>query len=275
MSAITRPALRHSLTEVPRATGETLQLMLQLPALIRQAPRGHGQPVLTLPGYGASDGSMKLMRLFLQAIGYRPFSLQLGRNIESRAERIRSVDDATAFRKRMAGNVARRIVELQQQTGEKITLVGWSMGGCYALDASQQQPDKVAAVITLGSPFGDPRGTATWDILRWLSRSTVAEADMDFAGWLDRSRLDADFPVPVHVIYSERDGIVSREVARLPDHPAVQHRQVDSSHMAFAFNPRAYAALAQLLQQAGSADQNGTSSSANEPSNGDGGGISS
>lgn len=244
-----RPTLRHTLSEMPRAAHETTLLMLQLRKLVRNAPRGQNQPVLTLPGYGASDTAMTVMRYYLESIGYNAHSLELGLNIESRENRIRSVDDATAFRNKMAAKVAERIDALHKQHNEKITLIGWSMGGCYALDASCIRPDKVHTVITLGTPFGDPRGTATWDIMRFISRSKVDEADMDFTGWLDKCHLDKDYPVNVHVIYSEKDGIVGTDAARLPEHPRISHSVVNSSHMAFAYNSDVYRHIARILQQ--------------------------
>ena len=53
----------------------------------------------------------------------------------------------------------------RNQTGRKVSLVGWSLGGIYARDLALQMPDMVRSVITLGSPFrqrhqGDQRDTA-------------------------------------------------------------------------------------------------------------------
>jgi hypothetical protein len=57
-----------------------------------------GHPVLVLPGYGAADGSTSILRFFLKRIGYKPFALALGRNVEGVDDRIQSVDDASRFR---------------------------------------------------------------------------------------------------------------------------------------------------------------------------------
>ena len=51
LSSVFREA--RSLLELPR-------LLLRFPELIRQ-PRGNGQPVLLLPGYGSSDISTALL----------------------------------------------------------------------------------------------------------------------------------------------------------------------------------------------------------------------
>ena len=115
----------------------------------------------------------------------------------------------------------------------------------YALDASRHLPDITRRVITLGSPFGDPRGTSLFKLMRRLSGSTVPIETQDFGGWLDKAAAPA---VPTSVIYSERDGIVGTDIARLPESPLTQHVQVDSSHLAFALNARALEAVAVALR---------------------------
>jgi pimeloyl-ACP methyl ester carboxylesterase len=242
----TPPTLRLALTELPRATRETSTLLWQLRSLIKSSSRGKGQPILTLPGYGGGDGSMLMMRYFLNQLGYNAVGLELGRNVESAEERIMCVDDAIAFREKMTALVAQRVETLHRQFGQPVTLLGWSMGGCYALDVSQVQADKVNRVITLGAPFGDPRGTSTWDILRWLNKSDVPVETQNFAGWLDK-RHTVTPHIPMHIIYSPNDGIVAEEVARLPDAEHIEHIELDSSHVAFAWNPQVYQTIAEVL----------------------------
>lgn len=71
--------------------------------------------------------------------------------------RIQNVDDATRFRERMVKLAVTRVRDDHEQTGDTVNLVGWSMGGLDAPDASPQLPDITRQVITLGSPFGDPQ----------------------------------------------------------------------------------------------------------------------
>jgi len=48
---------------------------------------------------------------------------------------------------------------LHHKTGQKVSLVGWSLGGIFALYGAQQAPECVRQVITLGSPVNmDPAG---------------------------------------------------------------------------------------------------------------------
>src|SRR6266852_5859261 len=54
---------------------------LLLSPLLMRAPRGDGHPVLTLPGFLASDLSMAPMRRYLRELGYATYAWKMGRNI--------------------------------------------------------------------------------------------------------------------------------------------------------------------------------------------------
>lgn len=240
------PQIFDSLTDLPRSAVETARLAVMLRALVAAAPAGDGGPVLVLPGYASGDSSTAVLRYFLRRIGHAPHRLGLGVNIEAKERRIRSVDDALAFRDDIGTQVLDRLRELNEQSGEPVSLVGWSMGGLYAFDAMRAEPARVRMVVTLGTPFGDPRGTALFSLLRRLSGSDVPLESQDYAGWLARRALPIDAP-PVKILYSPRDGIVSPGIARVPNHPSVEHVAVDSSHIGFGVNPAALREVASQL----------------------------
>lgn len=235
-------------SEPLRAAREVSSLPRRLPGLLKAAPKGDGRPVLTLPGYGGADGSMWLTREFLRRLNYRCYGLALGRNLDKGADRIRSVDDALKFREKMVAAICARVEALYQQHGEPVTLVGWSLGGVYAVDVAQALPQKVRQVITLGAPFGDPRGTTLFNLMRRLSRSTVPLDCQNYAGWCNRARLGKDVP-PISVVFSDRDGIVSTTVAALENDAKVRYHCVQASHVGFSWNARALELVAQELCQ--------------------------
>lgn len=237
------PSLALTLSEPLRAARETFGLAAGLPSLVARHRAITNHPVLVMPGYGGADGSTAALRHFLRRIGYNTYALELGRNVEQPDERIRSVDDATSFRQKMSGLTLARVQEIADETGSSVSLVGWSMGGLYALDASNAAPQLVERVITLGTPFGDPRGTSLFNIMRKLSRSTVPIESQNFDAWLALARAT----VPTHVLYSERDGIVHPDIAGVQASAEVTYQQVDSSHIAFTHNPRVFDAVARLL----------------------------
>src|SRR6476620_7096672 len=52
-----------------------------LSPILMRAPRGDGHPVLTLPGFLASDLSMAPMRRYFRELGYDSYAWKMGRNI--------------------------------------------------------------------------------------------------------------------------------------------------------------------------------------------------
>lgn len=247
MSIPNPPAARLALTELPRAAAEAARTMIGLRRLIKDHSGGDGHPVLVLPGYGAADGSTRILRSFLNAIGYNTHGMELGRNVEAVEDKIRSIDDAIRFREKMTTTVVERIEKITDSQGESVSVIGWSMGGLYAHDASCRIEEKIRQVITLGTPFGDPRGTSLFQLMRKLNKSDVPMEMQDFDGWLKRAHKDSH-AFKTSVIYSSRDGIVSDGIAKLSGSGAVDYHPIDSSHLGFTTNPQSLKTIAGLLQ---------------------------
>ncbi len=258
----TRPALFDTLTELPRAGIEATRLTFSLPSLYRGIPRGDGHPVLVLPAYGVGDLGLWPLRRFLGGLGYEAFAWELGVNRDQGEMRIRRVEDAARFRRAQSERVVLRAREIQAQTGQRPSLVGWSMGGLFAFDAARLAPDSVRRIVTLGSPFGDPRGTSLWHVMRRLNRSSVPVEDQDFSSWLNPvPHADSSAVAPVTILFSARDGIVSETAARIDASAAresgssarfgVRYEQIESSHLGFAVNFDAYRAIARALASTG------------------------
>lgn len=253
-----RPAFGDTLTELPRAGVEATRLLFSVATLQRTLPRGDGHPVLVLPAYAAGDFGLFPLRRFLESLGHAVFASELGLNLDRGELRIRRVEDAARFRRVQGERVLERVRALHARTGRRVSLVGWSMGGLFAFDAARRAPDIVRQSVTLGAPFGDPRGTALWNVMRRLSGSTVAPEEQDFDTWLAPDHgSPARAPSPVTILYSPRDGIVGRRAARLDraaearrrSAPAgrVRYRAIASSHLGFTVNPDAYREIARAL----------------------------
>ena len=196
-----------------------------------RAPRGDGHPVLTLPGFLASDLSMAPMRRYLRELGYDTHAWRMGRNIGG-VSRIRS-----ALRDRLA--------EIYETTGRKVSVVGWSLGGVYARDLALQAPDMVRYVITLGSPFtNDVRATNATRLYEALSGEKV-EDNSEL-----REAIAGDLPVPTTSIYSRSDGIVNWLTCRLHPSDTAENIAVHlASHVGLGVNAAALWAVADRLAQ--------------------------
>lgn len=208
-----------------------LNASLVLSPLLMRAPRGDGHPVLALPGFLASDLSMVPIRRYLRELGYDAHAWRMGRNLGGLA-RIRD-----ALRARLA--------EIHQETGRKVSLIGWSLGGVYARDLALQAPDMVRYVVTLGSPFAnDVRATNATRLYEALSGERVD----DYVEL--RDAIAGELPVPCSSIYSRSDGIVNWRTCLL--HPSERAENIEvlfASHIGLGVNPAALWAVADRLAQ--------------------------
>src|SRR6516162_7107247 len=209
-----------------------LNASLLLSPLLLQAPRGDGHPVLTLPGFLASDLSMAPMRRYLTELGYDPHAWRMGRNVGGFA--------------RMRAALRGRLAEIHQSTGRKVSIVGWSLGGVYARDLALHAPQMVRYVVTLGSPFAnDVRATNATRLYEALSGETV-----DPYSELSNA-IAADLPVPTSAIYSKADGVVNWRTACVRPSATAENIEVYfASHVGLGVNPAALWAVADRLAQA-------------------------
>jgi pimeloyl-ACP methyl ester carboxylesterase len=204
---------------------------LLLSPLLMRAPRGDGHPVLTLPGFLASDLSMAPMRRYLKELGYDCYAWKMGRNIGGMA--------------RMRAALRDRLAEIHGKTGRKVSIVGWSLGGVYARDLALQASDMVRRVVTLGSPFAnDVRATNATRLYEALSGEAV-EDNSEL-----RAAIAGDLPVPATSIYSRTDGVVNWRTCLLRPSDTAENIEVHlASHVGLGVNAAALWAVADRLAQ--------------------------
>lgn len=243
------PKLFDSLSELPRAVAESGSFLWRYQQITNKAKPGDGSPIICVSGYGGGDLSMQAMRRLLNKVGYDAREAAIGTNRESRDNLIQSIDDAIVFRKEMGQRLQERLYKIHHKTQQPVTLIGWSMGGLLAFDVAKNNADMASRVITMGSPFGNPRETIAFELLRRLNKSDVAIDVQDFATW-DTLKNTDNLNVPVDVIISETDGIVSPSACHLGKHPLVKTHWVKSSHIGFSINPDTLHLITTLLAKA-------------------------
>lgn len=182
-------------------------------------PRGQGEPVMVLPGFMTGDGSTLVLRAFLRALGYRVHGWGLGIN---RGEVVRHFRDVSA-----------RIEGLAHDRGDRVRLVGWSLGGMLARELGRWRPDLVHSVVTLGTPVVG--GAKYTSLARLYER--VLGGDLDV---MEESLATMNkFPirVPLTAIYTRNDNVVAWEACLDPDNAHVEHVEVGSTHLGLGFSP--------------------------------------
>ena len=164
------------------------------PAWSRPSPGWRRRPAATATSWSTSPTEAPELtgaplRAYLNRLGYDARGWGFGTN--------------TGDPRRDVERLSRRVLELVDEKGEPASLVGWSLGGVIAREVARRHPDAVRRVVTYGTPVaGGARHTS-------VARSSNAGADAH----ADRvaRRLDASSPirVPLTVLFSRRDGVVS------------------------------------------------------------------
>lgn len=231
LKAFDPPSTIHLLLE-GRAIHEFGALLSMLP-LLSLAPRGDGHPVIVFPGLLASDSSTKPLRMFLESRGYKVCGWGCGWN--------RGLRDGDGLQEQMLDVIEKQFALHRQ----KVSLVGWSLGGIYARQLAKLVPDKVRCVVTLGSPFaGSPRSTHAWRAYEWASGQSANETPPEFADSLSEPP-----PVPTTAIFSRSDGICAWQGCVEESGSISESVEVYSSHCGMGFNPLALFAVADRLAQ--------------------------
>ena len=239
------PRLRHSVMEFGRVVLEMGSTAMLAPVLQR-LPAGDGHTIMTIPGFMGADGSTSRLRKFLNGRGYKAIPWGLGRNASE--VRPASLDAFLAHRRRTEDLIAERIEAEYRASGRKVSLIGWSLGGLYSVALAHRFPQWIRQVITLGTPYGDPRGTSLYNLMGRVYNDQVEVDEAMLARWVDYTYSGGELRVPVLALFSESDGIVGAGIARCEGDPRyVSNMAVMASHVGFPFNPLVFGVIANYL----------------------------
>jgi pimeloyl-ACP methyl ester carboxylesterase len=206
--------------------------MIPMLGLKRCLPQGDNHPVLVFPGFLASSRSTQPLRQYLADLGYRSHRWKLGYNM--------------GYSYKLHYGMRDRVTRLVERYGERISLIGWSLGGVYARELAREMPDIVRQVITLGSPFrGHPSSSNVYKIFNMFSEVPYEKMPYAFL-----ENMAHPPPVPTTAMYTRGDGVVAwQSTVELSDRYDVENIHVGGAHMGLGFNPRVLFALADRLAQ--------------------------
>ncbi len=222
-----QPPSRAALLREALVVFELPRFFVSLPWLATRR-RVSGEPVIVVPGFATSDSWTVVLRKYLEYLGYNVRGWELGVN---------------------GGNVAKlrpRLLEkvkaAHQQTGKRIRLIGWSLGGYLAREVARECPDAVDRVITLGAPIiGGPKYTQTGRAYRKKGYNLdEIEAQV-------RARSSVPLRVPVTAIYSRLDGVVAWSACLDHTERDVTHHEVKTTHMGMVLSPEVLLVVAEKL----------------------------
>ena len=242
MSALAPPS-RLGLVREPLGVLEIPRLLFASPRLAWQ-PRGNGEPVIVLPGYGAGDASTLMLRSYLSFLGYDVHGWGLGQNRgDVRALVPKVIDAVESVCARASSKTSVRVPKraLARAT-TRARLVGWSLGGVIARETARERADLVERVVTLGSPvIGGPKYTLVGEYYRQQGY----DLDAIEAAVAERNRIPLQ--VPVTAIYSRYDGVVAWRACMDESSADVEHVEVKTTHLGLGFAAEVYRIIAQRL----------------------------
>src|SRR5258706_7180001 len=195
-------------------------------------PRGDGHAVLIVPGFVQDERAVAPLQKSLCGLGYQAHTWDQGRNL--------------GFSKAALASLRAQADALAQSTQQKVSVIGWSLGGIFARELAFEIPDELRLVITLSSPFGrNPHASNMRWIYDLMTKNRVDEIDDEMV-----LRIREPLPVPSTAIYSRTDGIVACETCieeALCD--TNENVEVLGSHSGLGFNVQVLDVIADRLAQ--------------------------
>jgi pimeloyl-ACP methyl ester carboxylesterase len=188
---------------------------------------------LLIPGFLSGDWQLRVLHNWLGRIGYRSYLSGILFNVQ--------------HSERMLAGLRRRLTEVHNEAGARVSIVGHSRGGLLAKVLSQRRPLLVEQVITLGAPLAD------WTDLAALTNTAVGVVrlanEIAYGRRLNAEGrfshdLEAAPIVPTTSIYTKSDETVNFRACIRPDVPSMP---VWGSHNGLLVNPEVYRLVGRLL----------------------------
>ncbi|MXW25739.1 MAG: hypothetical protein F4Z77_05510 [Dehalococcoidia bacterium] len=209
-------------------------------------PHGNREPVVVVPGFLGTDLSLMELFWWLGRIGYEPYYSGLGLNVDC--------PDASTD---LVRGIVRRAAE---ETGQRVHLIGHSLGALIARSVAFDQPESVDLLISLAAPFNEVAYVhpALIEAMAAVRRQAGTHLTWNVAPACYSGHCACPFTAHImrpgqptfrrRALYAERDGLVSPESC-IEDEPEY-NVGIATSHYGIIYNSEAYRTVARLLAEA-------------------------
>lgn len=212
------PSLTLLGTEPLRASWEAL---CHLTALRTTGAQGDGHTVILFPGLGSDAHALWALKRHLHHHGLNAIDWGRGFNTGPKGD----VDTW------LAALTEHVFAEANLVEGERVSLVGWSLGGLYAREIAKRVPSLVRRVVTIGTPFNTAAGDSPVGRLFKLPNGQPVDAQQL------RRRLATPPSVSTISLYSRNDGVVPWQACVHDRRQAhVSDIEVEGSHLGMGWN---------------------------------------
>ena len=215
----------------PLGFAELLNVFSTWP-ILEGLPEAHGQPVMVIPGLTTGDISTVIIRSFLNSKNFSAYGWELGINLD--------------YTQKLEDKLIDRVDEIAQKHGQKVALIGWSLGGITTRILAKHAPENISQVFSLGGPFTNLKGDTH---VSWWGELVAGRKIEDFnQQWAEDAA--AQPSMPSTSIYSKTDGMVSWEYCvDWNTGPQTQNIEVLCNHLGFGFNPVVWMIIHDRLMQ--------------------------
>ncbi len=230
MGTIKKPPLYKMFLE---PTG-ILQLVNIVPAfgVLESLPDGNGQPVIVIPGLTTNDMSTLPLRKFLKFKNFNSYGWDQGFNL--------------TYTQKLEDKLIDYVKKISDQHGEKVALIGWSLGGMTARVLAWKVLDYASQVISIGAPFRGLRGGSNVD---WWFEIVSGQKIQDFNPvWADEASKQP--AIPSTSIYTKGDGMVSWQYCMDEEEgPITQNIEAGTNHLGLGMNPYVWTVIVDRLHE--------------------------
>jgi triacylglycerol lipase len=202
--------------------------------------RAESKVVMLIPGFMAGDATLIPLAHFLRMLGHRTVFSGITSNSRCPRDTLR--------------DLATRLTRAHDRFGQRIVLIGQSLGGVYARALARENPDLVERVITLGSPIRQLSDSANYAVATVVN--SVAALRGKANGCLSENcqcglKITDEAPVnvPTTVVYSRTDGVVHWQACiDRSGLKNVENVEILGSHCGMAVNVEAFRVIANRLE---------------------------
>lgn len=242
------PSVQHTLTPIWREAVwgiDWVKLRLSPVFFGVGCERGNAEPVLLIPGFMAGDYLMLELHRWLKRIGYRSHLSNIVWNNDC--------PDRTAR------SLIQRARRIREESGQRVRVIGHSLGGMLAKSLIQENPELFDRIITLGSPFrsmvkAHPAVVGIWEKLK-LNQSGVVGRNLRascgtghcLCSFVRHMIQPQPRAVAQFAVYSKNDGVADWSSCIEDD--SRHNTEVKCTHIGMVFHPDVYRAIARRLAQ--------------------------
>ncbi len=200
-----------------------------------ETPRGDGHPIIVVPPVLRSDKNMVNMRDWINNRGFRAF--------ESGIEDSRTRDPQSDVLK-----IISKTDEVFEETGQKITLVGFSLGGIYTFVAAMFRPEKIQRVVLVGTPIRRHVADAAKGRYKEIAKAII-NGNPSYDSILSAiPTTSMPFGYPLICMYSKDDEAFDWEDCS-GDKRSSRDIEVDGQHKSLHHNFQVFSGLTSILEE--------------------------